>query len=420
MTSARPPATAAQWSEGAGGHRAAIRPTAVPQWIAAALVLATLTGCAEMAPPPGGPPDTTPPYVLAASPESLATGVDSTTAVAITFSEKIDRASARDWFFMNPYVPIRDVDWDGPTMRVRFQGTLPPATTFEVFLGSGVRDRAGLPLSPRFSRLFSTGPTIAEGVVEGRVLRGRKRPTSPGTAGAGTPPPQSPPTTTTPTPGTAGTTVQTSVPRDAIFVWLFPLAGDTLPDPTVESPAWVGEAGPDGRFALRGVPIHASYHLLALYDADRSKGPGSSRDYWTFHPDTLVLTGFGPAATGLEVELIDPKSPAEVAGRLAAPVDTTVADTLAYGVLAAPVAADTGAVSPSWPPLTGLQSARVMAGGNFSLRALKPGAWRLAAFRDDDGDGTWDTGEPLGPTWEGLLRPDDRIIDIELARPPGD
>jgi hypothetical protein len=386
----------------------------------AALGLVAVAGCASEAPPPGGPPDTTPPYVLAASPESLATGVDSTAAVSITFSEKIDRASARDWFFMNPYVPIRDVDWDGPTMRVRFQGTLPSSTTFEVFLGSGVRDRAGLPLSPRFTRLFSTGSALAEGVIEGRVLRGRKRPTPPGTAGSGPPPPQAPPTTPPPSSGggAAGTTVQTSVPRDAIFVWLFPLAGDTLPDPLVETPVWVGEAGPDGRFALRGVPIHASYHLLALYDADRSKGPGSSRDYWTFHPDTLVLTAFRPAVADLEVELIDPKSPAEIAGRLAAPIDTTVADTLAYGVLAAP--ADTGGVGTTWPPLTGLQSARVAADGRFTLRSLKPGAWRLAAFRDNDGDGSWDTGEPLGPSREAALRPDDRIIDIELARPPGD
>lgn len=381
------------------------------------LLVAALTGCAEMAPPPGGPPDTAPPYVLAASPDSAATGVDSTAFVSLTFSEKIDRASAREWFVMNPYVPIRDVDWDGPTMRVRFQSPLPSATTFEIALGSGVKDRAGLALSPRFSRLFSTGPTLEPGVVEGRVLRGRKRPASAGSGGAGTP--SAGPGTAPPTGGGAPPAAAPP-PRDAVFVWLFPVGGDTLPDPAVESPAWVGEAGTDGRFALRGVPIHAAYHLLALYDADRSRGPGSSRDYWTFHPDTLSLTAFRPEATGLEVELIDPKSPAELAGRLAAPADTTVADTTAYGVLAAPAPAVVDGVAAAWPPLTGLATARVTTGGTFALRSLKPGAWRAAAFRDRDADGAWDPGEPFGAAWEGTLRPDDRIDDLVLARPPGD
>jgi hypothetical protein len=380
----------------------------------AALGVALATGCAEMAPPPGGPPDTTPPYVLAASPDSSMTAVESTAVVSLTFSEKIDRNSAREWFLMNPYAPIRDVDWDGPTMRVRFQGPLPAGTTFEISLGSGVRDRAGLPLSPRFSRLFSTGMSISEGVIEGRIIRGRKRPPATGTTPA---PPSSTPPATGPA---AAPPVVTQVPRDAVFVWLFPLAGDTLPDPLVESPVWVGEAGPDGRFALRGVPIHASYHLLALYDADRSRGPGSSRDYWTFHPDTLLLTAFRPAATGLEVELIDPKSPADISGRVAAPSDTSVVDSAAYGVVAGPVGAATDGAPAAWPPLTGLQSARVTADGNFALRGLKPGPWRAAAFRDADGDGSWDSGEPLGAPWDGTLRPDDRIIDIVLARPPGD
>lgn len=377
-----------------------------------------LSGCAEMGPPPGGPPDTTHPYVLAASPDSMATGVDSTAVIALTFSERVDRQSAREWFFLNPYVPIKDVRWDGPTMRVSFNGPLPSGTTFQFFLGSGVRDRAGLPLAPRFSRLFSTGPTLDAGRVEGRVLRGRKRP---GIPGATTPPA---PGTAPPTGGAPGTIVTTpaptSIPRDAVFIWLFPLAGDTIPDPLEETPAWVGEVGSDGRFVLEGVPIHAAYHLMALYDADRSRGPGSSRDYWSFHPDTLRLTGFEPAISGLEVELIDPKSTAEIAGRIAALLDTSVVDSTLLGVVAAPREAAVDSLTMPWPPLSGLQNARAGRDGTFTLRTLKPGIWRVAAFRDRDGDGTWDTGEPLGAAGEWTLRPDDRLIDILLARPPGD
>ena len=389
-----------------------------------ALFLGTpvLSGCAEMGPPPGGPPDTMHPYVLAASPDSLATGVDSTAVISLTFSEKVDRQSAREWFFLNPYVPIKDVDWDGPTMRVSFNGPLPSGTTFQVFLGSGVRDRAGLPLSPRFSRLFSTGPSIDAGRIEGRVLRGRKRPGIPGATAPPAPGTTGPVGTAPPVGGASATTptTPTSIPRDAVFIWLFPLAGDTIPDPLEVTPTWVGEAGSDGHFVLEGVPIHAAYHLLALYDADRSRGPGSSRDYWSFHPDTLRLTGFEPAITGLEVELIDPKSTAEIAGRIAAPLDTSVVDSTLLGVVAAPREAAVDSLTMPWPPLSGLQHARAGRDGAFTLRSLKAGTWRLAAFRDRDGDGTWDTGEPLGAAIEWTLRPDDRLIDIRLARPPGD
>ncbi|HEX7879227.1 MAG TPA: Ig-like domain-containing protein, partial [Candidatus Eisenbacteria bacterium] len=141
-------------------------------WILA-LALLALAGCAEIGPPPGGPPDLVPPYVLAARPDSLATRVDPAAEIALTFSEKVERRTLREWIGVNPYRPIKSFHWDGPTIFFELAGGLPADTTVQVYIGSGVTDRAGLPMYPLFSRLFTTGDSIAPGVIEGKLRASR-------------------------------------------------------------------------------------------------------------------------------------------------------------------------------------------------------------------------------------------------------
>jgi hypothetical protein len=388
----------------------------------AGLGLAALAGCAEIGPPPGGPPDTTPPYVLAARPESLATRIDPASEFAITFSEKVDRRGVRDWLFVNPYRPIAHYDWDGPTLTIRLAQGFPADTTVQVFLGSGVADRAGLPLYPPFARLVTTGDSIAPGVIAGRIKSSRLgTPVGPAAAAPGGP-----------TPGTAAaippvggaraaTTPRrpTSVPRFARWVWLFRAGPDTLPDPRVETPYWVSEADPEGNFRLEGLPLGVPFRLVALYDGDRSRGAEGTGDYWTFDADTLALTAALPRIEGRQVFLVDPKSPGRLAGRVVPPPDSTLADSVVVGVLAARREAGVDSLVMPWPPVRIDRTVRVDRGGAWTLSPLEPARYRVACWLDRNRNDRYDAGEPIGAWLERDVAADTETTELELARPAG-
>jgi hypothetical protein len=398
-----------------GGWRAARRRAGL---LAVALALTGLAGCAEVGRPPGGPPDLTPPYVLAARPESLATRVDPASEIALTFSEKVERRSVRDWIGVNPYRPVNWFEWDGPTLRLRLSGGLPPDTTVQVYLGSGVVDRAGLPLYPSFSRLFTTGDSIAPGVIAGRLRTSRI--TAPGTAGLA---PGSPArgggTINPPAAGAPATRRPTSVPRFARFLWLFPADADTLPDPVVETPYWVAEADGEGNFRLEGLPLDVPFRLMALYDADRSRGAGGTDDYWTFDPDTLTLTRAVPRLEDRAVFLVNPKSPGRLSGRVVPPPDSTGADSLTFGVLTVRRGAGIDSLVMPWPPASVERAARVDRLGSWTLAPIEPGRHRLACWLDSNRNDRFDAPEPLGPWIERDVNADEEITELELARPAG-
>lgn len=391
-------------------------PARIAALVASMLVLA---GCAEVAPPPGGPPDLVPPRVLAAFPESLATGVDSAATLSLTFSEKVDRRSVREWIVINPYRPISWAKWSGPTVRFRLQGGLPADTTIQVTLGSGVRDRAGLPLQPSFSRLLTRGSSIAPGVIAGRIRASRLGGTPAARKGADEATGQDPDAVTGGAPAAGKPKVLTQVPRLARFIWLFRVGGDTLPDPRVETPYWVGEADPEGNFRLEGLPLDVPFHLLTLYDADRSRSPEGLADYWSFEPDTLRLTESTPRQEDRTVFLVDPKSPGRISGRLVPVADTTIVDTTVIGVLAASRPAGVDSLVMTWPPTSVTRATRVDASGAWILAGMPPARYRLAAWRDRNRNGQLDADEPIGAWMERTVRADEDVTDCELARPAG-
>jgi|GEM_PF-1018219 len=382
-----------------------------------------LAGCAEVAPPPGGPPDLAPPRVLAAYPESLATGVDSSTTFSLTFSEKVDRRSVKEWLFINPYRPISWAKWSGPTLEFRLQGGPPTDTTVQVTLGSGVKDRAGLPLRPTFSRLVTRGAVIAPGVIAGRMRTSRlgalpvagvpRRTGRTDSSGVAVPPTGA----GTSAPGTSRTSTQ--VPKQARFVWLFLVSGDTLPDPLIETPYWVAEADPEGNYRLEGLPLDVPFHLLALYDADRSRSPVGLSDYWSFDPEVFQLTTAAPRLEGRAVFLIDPKSPGRLSGRLVPAADTTAVDSTVLAVLAAVRPAGVDSLVMTWPPTSVTRAAPVDRTGTWVLSQMPPARYRLAAWHDINRNGQREADEPLGSWIERLVGPDEDVSDCELARPPG-
>lgn len=375
----------------------------------AALVVAgfSLAGCAEMGEPPGGPPDLVPPRVLTVTPESLATGVDRLAPIAVAFSEKVDHAAVREWFSISPYRPLAHVDWKGGVASFRFENGLPADTTVVFSIGTGVRDRAGNPLGTILRRAFSTGPRLAPGRIAGRLLRSHRAATAPASA---------------PGPGRkspAGTSAMATARNEpAIFLWLYTLSADTLPDPLHDNPDLSIEVDRDGRFEADGLPVGRRYRILALFDGDRSRGPGSSRDYWAWHPDTLSLTADRPRNETMEVLLIDPKSPGSISGSVVALVDSTAADTLKTLVLVVERPAGVDSAGLTWPPTSSGREAPLDAKGRFAFRSLRPGRYRLAAFLDVDRSGRWSLGDRPGDWREVEVRPDEESKDLLLPRPP--
>ena len=386
---------------------------------AAALVLAVVvSSCAEMAPPPGGPADVVAPALVSVTPESLGTGVDPAAPLVLTFSEKVSKGLLSDWLFIRPFRRIDEINWNGPVATITFRGGFPPDSTISIVIGDGIADRHGNRLLKPFRRTFSTGATVDPGRIEGYIRRTRAAAAAapamlPGTSPAGStqPPPTAPQNPTLPATATG------TGPAAAVFVWMYRVTTDTLPDLARVDPDYLGLAGADGSFTVDGLPLGTPLRIVAVFDSDRSRTFSPGRDYAAAHPDTIVLTSERPQLSGFNLLLIDPKAPGVVGGRLLALADTSVVDTLSYGVLVSSYPEEPDSVQASWPPARAERQGLVTKSGTFSIRGITAGRYRAAVFRDVDKNGQWTRTEPLGEPEIVTVRPDDETR-VELRRPP--
>ena len=138
---------------------------------AAALGLAgLLIQCAGQIQPPGGPPDTVPPRIIRTLPDSNAVRVQ-TGSVELEFSEYVDRRSVEESIFISPYVGELQFDWSGTQVTFTFPQSLRRNTTYVVNVGTDVADlRAQNRMSSGFTLAFSTGDSIDQGYISGRVF----------------------------------------------------------------------------------------------------------------------------------------------------------------------------------------------------------------------------------------------------------
>lgn len=372
-----------------------------------------VSGCAEIARPPGGPIDRAGPVVLSMTPDSLAGGVDPATPVTIVFSEKLVHDSVRNGLIVTPYRRIDDLKWDGPILRLLPRGGWPADTTITILLGSDIQDRGLNPLGRPFQRTFATADSVAPGVLAGSIARTRAVAPPAGGAptggGGGAPqPPGMPPSVGSAAPRIA------SGPR--AWIWVYRVTGDSLPDPAEANPDYRTEATPELGFRIEGV-APGDYRLFAVQDVDRRGTFSRSQDYATLHPDTLRVDPGNPVHDALRVFLINPKDPGSIAGRLSAADTASGVDTLQWGVLvsAAPAKDDT---STAWPPLRVAYTGRVESKGGFLVTGIAAGRWLIAGFADLNRDGRWAGDEPLGAPLPVEIEPTVRREVGELPRPP--
>ena len=200
------------------------------------LLLAALAGCATPVAPTGGPADTTPPAYVASLPAQGATRVTGR-EVRITFSERLDAASAARAVTVTPA---------GETPpRVRVSGDelvvdLPPlrdSTTYVVTVGTGLSDARRVTLAAPVTVAFATGDRIDAGRIDGVVRR-----------------------------------PDDARPAAGLGVWAYALAPDTTaapPDPRTVAPDYRTETGSDGRFRLDYLRP-GRYFVVAVADRNRN------------------------------------------------------------------------------------------------------------------------------------------------------
>jgi len=131
---------------------------------------AFLVYCATPTAPTGGQPDQTPPSVIRTVPENGTVNFDDN-EIRFYFDKYLDRRSFDNAFRIDPDLQLSyRVRFSGRSIRVRFEESLPDSTTIIFTLGSELSDVNRNRIRSPFVLALSTGPTIDDGNIEGRIL----------------------------------------------------------------------------------------------------------------------------------------------------------------------------------------------------------------------------------------------------------
>jgi len=130
-----------------------------------------LFACAKEGFPPGGPEDKTPPEVIRTIPEMGATQVNQNTDVQIWFSENVKPGTAGEAVFItpNPGGDVR-VKWSSKRLKIRFPEALQIDRTYVITVGTRIRDYRNNAMAESFVLAFSTGDSLDQGKITGRVF----------------------------------------------------------------------------------------------------------------------------------------------------------------------------------------------------------------------------------------------------------
>lgn len=134
------------------------------------ILVQTLTSCANIIPPGGGPRDSLPPVLIKAAPEDSALHFNAH-KIVLTFNEYVqldNQALANIVTSPNPVqAPYSESKLQ--TVTVRLKDSLQPNTTYSINFGNAIRDVNENNAYKNFTYVFSTGNSIADGTLSGKV-----------------------------------------------------------------------------------------------------------------------------------------------------------------------------------------------------------------------------------------------------------
>jgi len=322
---------------------------AVLVWASFALFLLALPcSCARRGMPPGGPVDSVPPLVVSTTPDSGRVSVGLSPQICIAFSEPMDKRTVRDAILLRPARRLADTNWRKNVFCMSLADSLRPATTYSVSLMSGCKDSHGNAMKEPYAFTFSTGDSIAPGLISGVVK-----------------------VKTLPAPWTP--------------VWAYDSVRTPLPDFTNDEPDYVAQAGPNGEYKFVGLPL-GTYLVYGFKDKDADKAFDEGTDFASPAAGPARLTASEPAVAGLEIALVDPKEPGGVRGVV---LHCFPPDSVVIAVTAASLSDSTAEFSTS----AGRDS-------TFAIGDMPAGRYTVSCFADlnrngvRDGDGEVECLEP--------------------------
>ena len=153
-------------------ERAATCESALTMWRLTLLLI--LAACASPGIPPGAPPDSAAPRVLKVTPDS-GTRNARVDGIQFLFSEVVSEqprgaADLAGMFLISPYDGEPRVSWRRTRISVAPRRGMKPNATYVVRLLPGIADLRGNADSGGRVVIFSTGPTIATGLLQGIVF----------------------------------------------------------------------------------------------------------------------------------------------------------------------------------------------------------------------------------------------------------
>ncbi|KAA3615956.1 MAG: hypothetical protein DWQ05_09320 [Calditrichaeota bacterium] len=186
--------------------------------------------CASQKAPSGGPEDKTPPEIIKTTPISGAVQVSENSQIIFEYSEKIDRDSFLDAIFISPDPGDVEIKQKRKRTILSIKKPLLPQRTYVVTLGTSLQDEHNVKLDKSFTFAFSTGDSIDQGQMSGRVFDTKSQ---------------------------------------GILIWAYILSDSVYPDPAKRAGDYATQVGTDGRFTI---PFMADgeYRIFAVEDAGKT------------------------------------------------------------------------------------------------------------------------------------------------------
>lgn len=208
------------------------KPLSQAQKIFGLLFLSLLLGCAVQMAPSGGPVDKIPPEILRTVPLSGAIHLPTDLAqIKIEFSERMQEGTERNNLFISPPVPFETHWKKGRILLVKLKDTLKAQQTYVLSVGSGLEDLHKNKMRHSFALAFSTGDTIDQGRIAGRIF-GLK-------------------------------------PRESFYVFAYALTDTSHFDPFSRKPAYVTLSGDKGKYVLEYLKS-GKYRVIGVEDRNHN------------------------------------------------------------------------------------------------------------------------------------------------------
>jgi hypothetical protein len=237
----------------------------VSKWASGLCAAMLFLSCAGQVPPGGGPLDTTPPTIIWTLPDTNATRVE-THSIELEFSEYVDRGSVEGSVFISPYVGELEFAWGSTDVKINFSQPLKRNTTYVVNIGTDVVDfRARNRMASGFTLAFSTGDSIDQGFISGRVFDEKP---------------------------------------EGIMIFAYSLAGiheDTL-DPGHTKPDYIMQTGKSGVWTLSNIAF-GTYRLIAVRDEYRNLLYDRGVDAYGVTRGNVTINAEHPRVANVDIRL---------------------------------------------------------------------------------------------------------------------